>query len=81
MLENKKRALAFSRPGVGGVRGRSASHENVAMTQAQEMMMRHSLNDGTPGHTNIDPFLAGNLPFFRGCIGLSMQMVNCKSKS
>merc|ERR1719308_517112 len=29
------------------------------MTQAQEMMMRHSLNDGTPGHTNIDPFLAG----------------------
>merc|ERR1719382_1023941 len=22
-------------------------------------MMRHSLNDGTPGHTNIDPFLAG----------------------
>jgi len=60
MLESKKRALAgFPRPGVGGVRGRSASHENVAMTQAQEMMMRHSLNDGTPGHTNIDPFLAG----------------------
>ena len=61
MLESKKRALAgFPRPGVGGVRGRSASHENVAMTQAQEMMMRHSLNDGTPGHTNIDPFLAGD---------------------
>ena len=56
MLENKKRALAFTRPGVGGVRGRSASHENVAMSQAQEMMMRHSLNDGA--NTNIDPFLA-----------------------
>jgi len=60
MLENKKRALAFTRPGVGGVRGRSASHENVAMTQAQEMMMRHSLNDGA--NTNIDPFLASGQP-------------------
>ena len=60
MLENKKRALAFTRPGVGGVRGRSASHENVAMTQAQEMMMRHSLNDGA--NTNIDPFLASSQP-------------------
>jgi protein yorkie len=38
-------------------RARSASQENVAMNQTQEMMMRHSLNDGTPGHTNIDPFL------------------------
>lgn len=60
MLENKKRALAFTRPGVGGVRGRSASHENVAMSQAQEMMMRHSLNDGA--NTNIDPFLASGQP-------------------
>ena len=60
MLENKKRALAFTRPGAGGVRGRSASHENVSMTQAQEMMMRHTLNEGgAPGHTNIDPFLGG----------------------
>lgn len=62
MLENKKRALAFTRPGVGGVRGRSASHENVAMTQAQEMMMRHSLNDGQGANTNIDPFLASGQP-------------------
>merc|ERR1719356_1873794 len=38
-------------------RPRSASQENVAMSQAQEMMMRHSLSEGTPGHTNIDPFL------------------------
>merc|ERR1719474_281824 len=29
------------------------------MSQAQEMMMRHSLNEGGPAHTNIDPFLAG----------------------
>ena len=29
------------------------------MSQAQEMMMRHSLNEGAPAHTNIDPFLAG----------------------
>lgn len=52
MLETKRQNL-FQRQ----VRPRSASHENVAMSQAQEMMMRHSLNDGT---TNIDPFLAGN---------------------
>jgi len=43
-------------------RPRSASQENVAMTQAQEMMMRHSLSDGTPGHTSIDPFLGQGNP-------------------
>lgn len=53
MLETKRQNL-FQR---SQVRPRSSSHENVAMSQAQEMMMRHSLNDGT---TNIDPFLAGN---------------------
>merc|ERR1712012_1504198 len=37
---------------------RSNSHESVAMSQAQEMMMRHSINES--GHTNIDPFLPGN---------------------
>eukprot|EP00091_Calanus_sinicus_P017715 TRINITY_DN3834_c0_g1_i5.p1 TRINITY_DN3834_c0_g1~~TRINITY_DN3834_c0_g1_i5.p1 ORF type:complete len:440 (+),score=85.11 TRINITY_DN3834_c0_g1_i5:256-1575(+) len=41
-------------------RPRSASQENVA--QAQEMMMRHSLSDGTPGHTSIDPFLGQGNP-------------------
>ena len=47
-----------------GGRARSASQENVAMTQAQEMMMRHSLSDGTAvsAHTNIDPFLGGEHP-------------------
>jgi len=53
MLETKRQNL-FQR---SQVRPRSSSHENVAMSQAQEMMMRHSLNDGT---TNIDPFLASN---------------------
>jgi len=43
-------------------RPRSASQENVAMTQAQEMMMRHSLSDGAPGHTSIDPFLGQGNP-------------------
>ena len=53
MLETKRQNL-YQR---SQVRPRSSSHENVAMSQAQEMMMRHSLNDGT---TNIDPFLASN---------------------
>ena len=53
MLETKRQNL-FQR---NQVRPRSSSHENVAMSQAQEMMMRHSLNDGT---TNLDPFLASN---------------------
>ena len=56
MLETKRQNLFRQ----SQVRPRSSSHENVAMSQAQEMMMRHSLNDGTPGHTNIDPFLAGD---------------------
>ena len=43
-------------------RPRSASQENVAMSQAQEMMMRHSLSEGTPGHTSIDPFLGQGNP-------------------
>merc|ERR1719471_1967291 len=53
MLETKRQNLFRQ----SQVRPRSSSHENVAMSQAQEMMMRHSLNDGT---TNIDPFLASN---------------------
>jgi len=53
MLETKRQNLFRQ----SQVRPRSASHENVAMSQAQEMMMRHSLNDG---NTNIDPFLASN---------------------
>lgn len=56
-LENKRNQLQrqIQRP-------RSASQENVAMTQAQEMMMRHSLSDGAPGHTSIDPFLGQGNP-------------------
>lgn len=36
-------------------RPRSGSQENMAVTQAQEMMMRHSLSEGQT--TNIDPFI------------------------
>lgn len=56
-LENRKNQLQrqIQRP-------RSASQENVAMTQAQEMMMRHSLSDGVTGHTSIDPFLGQGNP-------------------
>ena len=58
MLETKRQSL-FQR---NQVRPRSSSHENVAMSQAQEMMMRHSLNDGQGANTNIDPFLASGQP-------------------
>lgn len=55
MLEKKKMQLSnFQRNQV-----RHRNNDNVSMSQAQEMMMRHSLNDGVPGHTNIDPFLSG----------------------
>jgi len=37
---------------------RSASQENVALSQAQSMMMRLSHSDG---HTTLDPFLAGQV--------------------
>ena len=57
-LESKKQNLISNLRQNAQVRhARSNSHENVAMSQAQEMMMRHSINE--PGHTNIDPFLAG----------------------
>jgi len=61
MMESRKKQLHLAgRAGAAAGRPRSASHENVAMTQAQEMMMRHTLNEGGPPHTNIvDPFLAG----------------------
>ena len=63
MMESRKKQLHLAgRAGAAAGRPRSASHENVAMTQAQEMMMRHTLNEGGPPHTNIvDPFLAGEL--------------------
>ena len=57
MLEKKQMQLSnFQRNQV-----RHRNNDNVSMSQAQEMMMRHSLNDGVPGHTNIDPFLSGTM--------------------
>ena len=56
-LEKQKNLITNLRQNAQVRHARSNSHENVAMSQAQEMMMRHSLNE--PGHTNIDPFLAG----------------------
>jgi len=55
-IELRKQKLNFQR---NQVRPRSSSHENVAMSEAQQMMMRHSITDGPPTHTNIDPFLSG----------------------
>ena len=54
-LESKKQNLLRQNAQVR--HARSNSHESVAMSQAQEMMIRHSINES--GHTNIDPFLPG----------------------